>query len=174
MNFVSKHHQRGLGLSSCADQGQVFWRRDNGLVFGIVAGMQATGEKMLIVNDPVQRTLDLQCFEFQNGRWFADPENRKLDHLSILEKAFVALKTYGVDANEKYPPDFKFDFTPLCDVKPAVAFDLGFFKIVGHLLMVKETKNSIGRLARKTVGLPKRAFSKSSTGVKAKSESSHV
>jgi len=174
MNFVSKHHQRGHGLSSCADQGQVFWRRDNGLVFGVVAGMRATGEKVLIVNDPVHRTLQLQNFDFQNGTWYADPQNIKLDHLAILEKAFVALKTYGAESKEKYPPDFRFDFTPLCDAKPAVAFDQGFFKIVGHLLMLKETKNSVGRLARKTVGLPKKVFSKTASSVKGESESSHV
>ena len=74
MNYITKKRQRDLGLSSCADQGTVYWSRTNGLAFGVVAGMVATGEKVLIANSPTERSFELTPMSStKEGRWFLDP-----------------------------------------------------------------------------------------------------
>jgi len=159
MNFVSKHHQRGHGLSACADQGSVYWRRDQGLVFGIVAGMKATGEKVLIVNDPVDRSFQFEILKSESyNAWFLDTENPSFDHVDILERAFVHLNTYGRQGSEKYAPSYKFEFTSISKQEKTVEFDRGIFKIVGHLLLFKETKSTVGRMFRGIAGLPKKGL----------------
>ncbi len=171
MNYRTKKRQRDIGLSSCADQGTVYWSRANGLVFGVVAGMVATGEKVLIANSPLSRSFELTPMsDNKDGRWFLDPENKDLDHLDILDRAFTNLNTYGVDSSERYAPDYRFEFTTLSKKNPSQKFDDGFIKILGRLLMVKEAKVGIGQMVKRLFSLPKKTVSRVSNRVETKSK----
>lgn len=174
MNFVAKHQQRGHGLSACADQGTVFWSRGNGLVFGIVAGMKATGEKVLIVNNPIERKLYLEQFgNTGSARWFLDPQNDTLNNVAILESAFTDLKNFGQESDQKYPPDFRFEFETLSAKIKTKNFDQGLIQTLSHVLLIKDSKSAIARLFKSLGRLPKRASSKTSRSLEARTGFKH-
>lgn len=140
--------QRKHGLFTCSDEGSVVWKHENGLVYGIIVGQNSDGEKMMIENVPEARVFKFTKFpEFLNAHCYFDFKNPEYNRAQICLNAFQNFQRYNL-SNERYLPDFKFEFPHLRNKVQVVDFDRGIFSLMNEVFMVSKTWNATSQKVR--------------------------